>query len=128
MRAPSYLPLPYLPTLLAGEHRHRLRRRHRLVLDQREGGIEQLVQARDRDAERRPAVVVVEEEETGEQAAGAHHFRDACAPLEPAAARQRAEERALIDDVERQLVEREEIRLPYGQRKLARSLERWHRE
>ena len=48
---------------------------HRLVLPEREGGIEQFVQPRHRDAERRPALVIVEEEETGEHATGAHHFR-----------------------------------------------------
>src|SRR5438105_694366 len=128
MRAPSYLPLPDLPTLLAGEDRHRLRRRHRLILVQRERWIEELVEPRARDAEGRAALVVVEKKETGEEAPGAHHLRDARAPVGPAAARERTEKRALIDEVEGCLVEREEIRLPYGQRKPARAAERRLRE
>src|SRR4051812_2825991 len=124
MRAPSYLPLPHLPTLLAGEHRHRFLSGHLLVVDQVERGLEQRAQSWLRDAERRAALVVVEEEEPGEQAAGPHHFRHARAPLRPAAARQGTEERALIHEIERRLVQREEVRQPYGQRELARAPER----
>src|SRR3982751_848878 len=82
------------------------------------------MQPHHRNAERRAALVIVEEEKSREQTGGTHQHRDACAPLRPLTPRQGAEESALIEHVERRLVQRKEIGFPYGQSKLARALDR----
>src|SRR5207249_3576954 len=95
-----------------------------LILEQAERRLEERTERRHRNAERRAALVIVEEEKSRQQTAGAHQHRDACAPVRPSRPRQGAEKGALVDHVERRLVEREEIGFPYGQSKLARALER----